>query len=101
MGRKIKRINWWIRRRSHLPVVILGVGVVLLLVFNEETSVTKTKLYDAQIDSLRRAIALSQDSTEYFIRARKDLFTNREELETVARETYNMQREVEDIYLIR
>lgn len=100
MSRTIKRINWWIRRRSHLPVLFLGVGVVLLLVFNEETSIASSRIYDSRIDSLRRAITLACDSADYYTTAREQLFTDPEQLEVVARENYNMQRPIEDIYLI-
>lgn len=101
MGRKIKRINWWIRRRSHLPVILLGAGVVSLLFFNDETSSEKTDMLDAKITELNTKIREANDSTKYYINARRQLLTNAEELEHVAREQYGFQLPTEDVYIIK
>lgn len=101
MGRKIKRISWWIRRRSRLPVIILGAGVVGLLMFNEETSSRKGAELDKQIASLEAQIQQNMDSAEYYKKATNDLMTNTEDLEKAVRENYGMQRPTEDIYIIR
>jgi len=101
MGRKIKRISWWIRRRSHLPVILLGAGVVALLVFNDETSMQKSNELDKQIASLQAQIKTNTDSTKYYREARENLLTNTEDLEHVVREKYGMQRPTEDIYIIK
>lgn len=101
MGRKIKRISWWIRRRSHLPVILLGAGVVSLLVFNEETSTEKADMLNAQIEDLNAQIRQADDSTKYYIEARRQLLTNAEELEHVAREQYGFQLPTEDVYIIK
>ncbi len=101
MGRKLKRINWWVRRRSHLPVIILGVGIVSLLVFNEETSLTKSRQFDARILQLQAQIKEATDSAQYYKKAKQELYTSRNQLEHVARENYNMQRSVEDVYIIK
>lgn len=101
MGRKLKRMSLFLRRSSHLPVVLVCGGVVLLLFFNEETSLTRSRQYDEQIAALKREIRLEQDSVEYYRRARQALLTDSEELEQVARENYNMQRPGEDVFIIQ
>lgn len=101
MGRKLKRINWWIRRRSHLPVLLLAGGVVALLIFNEETSTKKAKVLDARIAELNSQIKQAEDSVQYYVDARQQLLTNSEELEHVAREQYGFQLPTEDVYLVK
>lgn len=101
MGRRLKRINWWIRRRSHLPVILLGAGVVCLLVFNEQTSHKKTKELRGQIATLKQEIKEANDSADYYTAAREQLLTDAESLEHVARERYGFQQPTEDVYIIR
>lgn len=100
MGRKLKRIHLFIRRKAHLSVFIVCGVVVLLLFFNDETSLTRSREYDARIAELQREIRIASDSTEFYRQAREALLTNTEELEQAARENYNMQRPTEDVYVI-
>lgn len=100
MGRKLKRFNLFIRRRSYLSVFLVCGIVVLLLFFNDETSLTRSRAYDARIAELKEAIRVARDSAEYYRNARSALLTNTEELEQVARENYNMQRPSEDVYVL-
>ncbi len=100
MGRKINRFSLWVRRQSHIAVVLVGGAVVLLLFFNEETSVTRSRQYDLEIATLNRQINIARDSAEYYRRAREALMTDAEDLEVVARENYNMQRPSEDVYIL-
>lgn len=101
MGRKAKRISWWIRRRSHLPVILISSGVVALLVLNEETSFEKRRELDERIKGLKAEIEQAEDSARYYKQARKDLLTNAEDLEYVAREQYGLQRPTEDVYIVK
>lgn len=100
MGRKWNRVNLWVRRQSHLPVVLICFGFVALLFVDDETSITRTRNYDAQIAQLHKDIKQAKDSAEFYRRARLDLQTNAEDLERVAREKYHMQRPTEDVYII-
>lgn len=100
MGRKLNRFSYWLRRQSHFPVLLIGAAVVLLLFFNEETSMARTRYFDAEMASLRKQIAEARDSAEFYKNARKALMTNTEDLEVVARENYNMQKPSEDIFII-
>lgn len=101
MTRKLKRAEFWLRRRSHLPVFVVGAVVVLLLFFNEETSISLNMEYERQINDLRREIQLCRDSAEYYRRKREAILSDNNDLEHVAREQYHMQRPSEDVYLVR
>lgn len=101
MGRKSKKLSFWMRRRSHLPVIVIGSLIVLLLFFNEETSVKLNMEYQNQINELQRQIKLNDDSAEYYRQRRHAIETGQADLEQVAREQFHMQRPSEDIYLIK
>lgn len=98
--KKIKRFNVWVRRKVHLPLFIIAVIVVLLLVFNEDTNVMLNRKYDKEIQLLTEEIELCRDSAAYYQAKYDALLTNKEDLERVAREQYNMQRSTEDVYII-
>lgn len=88
------------RRKSHMPVLLIAGVVIMLLFFNDETSVTRTRQYDAEIARLKKEIKTARDSTEFYKRQRDALYTDNDDLETVARENYHMQRPTEDIFII-
>lgn len=101
MGKKIKRAHFWVRRKAHLPVIIVLGILILLLFFNEDVSLTKSRQYDEEIASLKRAIKLCEDSTAYYNAKYEELSTGVEDLERLARENYHMQRPTEDVYIIK
>lgn len=100
MGRKLARISLWFRRRSQLPVVLVAGVVIALLFLNDETSLTRSRALDKEIDALNAEIAQARDSAAYYEAAFRGLQTNAEDLERVARENYNMQRPTEDVYIL-
>lgn len=101
MKKILKKTSFWVRRKSHLPVILIGSLVVLLLFFNEETSIKLNVEYQNQINDLRREIKLNNDSAAYY-RARRQAIENGEaDLEEVAREQFHMQRPSEDVYLVK
>lgn len=100
MGRRYSRFNLWLRRRSHLTVLLVAGAVIGLLFLNEETSITRSKELDGDLATLRAEIAAAKDSAEHYRTARQRLQTSAEDLEKVARENYGMQRPTEDVYLV-
>lgn len=100
MSKKVKKASFWVRRRSHLPILIIGTLVVLVLYFNEETSMALNMQYDKEITELKKAIALEKDSMEYYRSRHKAVLEGRSDLEHLAREQYQMQRPTEDVYII-
>ena len=101
LRKKIKRFNVWVRRKVHLPLFIIVALAIVLLFFNEDTSLTLNRKYDAEIKTLKEEIDECKDSTRYYVEKYNALLTDKEDLERVAREQYNMQRDDEDVYLIR
>lgn len=101
MSGKWKKVVWWIRRRSHLPMIIIGSLVVLVLFFNEDTSIELNMQYQKEINSLKAQIQQNLDSAEYYKTRRLALEHDNDDLEHIAREQYHMQRPSEDVYLIK
>ena len=89
------------RRKSHLPVILIGSLVVLLLFFNEETSIRLNVEYQNEINDLRREIKLNKDSADYYRARRLSIENGASDLEEVAREQFHMQRPSEDVYLVK
>lgn len=100
MGKRLKKINFWIRRRSFLPVLVIGGVVVMVLFFNEETSVRLSMEYDRQISELKSQIKENLDSAAYYRQRREALEHGTEDLEHLAREQYHMQKPDEDVFLL-
>ncbi len=87
--------------RSHLPLLIVGTVVILLLFFNEETSLSLNMKYDNEIRDLKSEIKSNIDSAEYYRAKREAILSGTQDLEAIAREQYHMQRPTEDVYVIR
>ncbi|MDE6866404.1 MAG: hypothetical protein K2J23_03320, partial [Muribaculaceae bacterium] len=100
MSGKLRKINFLIRRRSHIALVAILALVVLLLFFNEDTSYKLNMEYQEQINELEREITECRDSAAYYRGRRQALMTGTEELEHIAREEYHMQKTSEDVYLL-
>lgn len=100
MTRKTKKFSFWFRRRSHLPLLVVGTLVVVLLFLNDNTSISLNMQYERQIVGLNRQIKENLDSAEYYRNRRQALVSNPRNLESVAREQYFMQRPTEDVYVI-
>lgn len=101
MGRKTKKMNFWVRRRSHLALLAIGTMVVLLLFLNEDASMRLNMQYQEDIKALRREIKQCKDSAEWYRGRRQALQTDAEELEHIVREEYFMQKPTEDVYIIK
>ena len=100
MSKRSKRWNFWLRRRSHLGVLIVGGIVIMMLFFNDDASWENNMKYEAEIRELNRQIKVANDSAQYYRDQRARLLAGQEELERLAREEYHMQKPTEDIYLL-
>jgi len=98
---KLKKLNFFVRRRSHIAVIAIGTLVITLLFVNEDASWQHNMEYQEQIKALNEQIKVCRDSAEYYRRQREQLLTGTEELEQIAREEYRMQKATEDVYIIR
>ena len=101
MSKNIKKLSFWMRRKSHLTLIAIGTVVVLLLFFNEETSLRLNMEYQEQIKNLKRQIRECEDSAAWYRARREALYINTEDLEHLVREQYHMQRPTEDVYVIK
>lgn len=101
MSGKIKKMNFWVRRRSHLAVLVLGTVTIMLLFFNEDASWKKNMEYQQEIKELNERIAECRDSAEYFRQRREELLAGSDRLEQIAREKYHMQKPTEDVYILK
>ena len=101
MSKNIKKLSFWMRRKSHLTLIAIGTVVVLLLFFNEETSLRLNMEYQEQIKTLKRQIRECEDSAAWYRARREALYINTEDLEHLVREQYHMQRPTEDVYVIK
>lgn len=101
LGKKIKRWNFFVRRKSHIALFVIGGASVLLLFFNEDTSMKLNLQYQDEIKHLKKEIKQCEDSAAWYRSRREALYIGTEELEHVVREQYHMQRASEDVYLLK
>ena len=100
MSRSLKKMIFWFSRRSHLPVILIGGLVVLVLFFNDETSMQLNLRYQREINELNREIRLNRDSAAYYRGKREAILNGADHLERIAREQYHLQRPTEDVYIL-
>lgn len=100
MSGVLKKIHFWLRRRSYIMVVLIGALVITMLFFNEDASIKLNLQYEQEINELKREIKINEDSATYYRGRREALLTDDDALEHLAREQYGMQRPTEDVYLI-
>ena len=82
-------------------MVAVGTLVVMLLFFNEETSLALNMEYEKEINNLTLQIQECRDSAAYYRHQRESLIHDSEDLERLARERFHMQRPTEDVYIIK
>lgn len=89
----------WCRRYISLTGLIV-IAAVVYMVFFQENSMTRIYDYERTIDSLQQVIAVQNDTMEHYRSLNQRLDENdRNAIERVARENFNMARENEDIYV--
>lgn len=101
MSAKFKKFNFWIRRKSHLPLIIIGSIVVLILFFNDETSLALNMKYEKEINRLSMEIKECRDSAAYYRAEREAILNHTDDLEHMARERFHMQRASEDVFILK
>lgn len=100
MSKKSKKLNFWIRRRSHLALLAIGAVVVMVLFFNEDASMKLNMQYQERIRELSLEIRECEDSAAWYRARREALYIDTDELEHVVREEYHMQKPTEDVFLL-
>ena len=84
----------WCRRYISFSLIAIA-GLLSYILFFTDNSVPDTYVYDREIEQKKNAIKAANDTLRYY----QDL--NRGTMEQVAREQYHMQRQGEDVYIIK
>lgn len=93
----MKRPNW-IPRWLNIPFVVFMIFITWMLVFGENNFI-KTHALTSQINSLKAEIKAKNDSAVFYEAKVRELNTDRERLEKIAREQYGMKRENEEVFI--
>lgn len=92
---KISRFkNRWI----HLPFIIILAFFVMLFFFGDYNFINR-KEYINKISAIKAEIKANEDSAAVYEAKSRELDTDRQTLERIAREKYGMKRTNEDVYI--
>ncbi len=94
--KKLKRPRWiplWL----SIPFVIFIAFIVMLLFFGDNNYLMIAE-QQQEIDRLKAEIKAQEDSAQYYVRKTRELNTDKETLEKIAREQYNMKRANEEVF---
>ena len=92
----IKRPKWlpeWL----NLPALLFFAFIVMLLFFGDY-KFTEVSKQNTEINKLNAQIKSKEDSALYYEKKFRELDTDPENLEKLAREQYGMKRTNEDVY---
>lgn len=101
VSKTIKKANFWVRRRSHLPLIAIGSLVVMVLLLNDDASISLNMEYEREINRLTEEIAECRDSAAYYRTQREAIIHGEDNLEHIAREKFHMQRPTEDVFILK
>lgn len=82
-------------------MILIGSLIVMLLFFNEETSLALNMEYDREINRLSLEIKENKDSANYYRNQKDAILHNSGDLEHLARERFHMQRPTEDVFILK
>lgn len=94
--KKIKRPNWiplWL----SIPFIIF-IGFIVILLFFGENNYMQISEQRVEMDKVKAQIKEQEDSAQFYIRKTQELNTDKETLEKIAREQYNMKRYNEEVF---
>ena len=95
--KKIKRPKWiplWL----SIPFIVFIAFIVMLLFFGENNYMQIAE-QQKEMDKIKAEIKEQEDSAQYYIRKTQELNTDKETLEKIAREQYNMKRTNEEVFI--
>lgn len=90
--------NKWIPQWMSLPFVVIVAFLVFMLFFGNNSYI-KSNEYRQRIADLNTEIKQNEDSAALYEKKAKELNTDRESLEKIAREQYGMKKANEDVYV--
>lgn len=97
MNIKIKRPKW-IPKWFNLPSLIF-LGFIVMMLFFGEYNFMEISKQKSEINNLNAQIKSTEDSALYYEQKYRELDTDKESLEKLAREQYRMKRTNEDVYI--
>ena len=86
-------------RWLNIPLIIFIAFIVSLLFFGDNNYLKINEL-KSRINELKAEIKLNEDSAAIYEAKVRELNTDRETLERIAREKYGMKRQNEDVYVV-
>ncbi|MBQ2235570.1 MAG: septum formation initiator family protein [Muribaculaceae bacterium] len=89
----------WVPRWLNIPLIIFIAFIVSLLFFGDNNYLKINEL-KSRINELKAEIKLNEDSAAIYEVKVRELNTDRETLERIAREKYGMKRQNEDVYVV-
>lgn len=90
----------WCRRYISFSLIAIA-GLLSYILFFTDNSVPDTYVYDREIEQKKNAIKAANDTLRYYQDLNRRLTTDAGTMEQVAREQYHMQRQGEDVYIIK
>ncbi|MBO7609249.1 MAG: septum formation initiator family protein [Muribaculaceae bacterium] len=90
--------NKWFSNLVTLPKLVF-VGFICSLIFFGDNSCMRKLEYNDQINDLKAQIQANKDSAKIYEAKVRELNTDRETLEKIAREKYGMKRVNEEVYI--
>ncbi|MBR6490239.1 MAG: septum formation initiator family protein [Muribaculaceae bacterium] len=88
----------WIPKWVNLPFLVFLAFIFMLLFYGDNNYMMITKQKN-EINKLNAQIKEKEDSAQYYERKFRELDTDKETLEKLAREQYRMKRANEDVYV--
>lgn len=95
--KKIKRPKW-IPQWLSIPFIIF-IAFLVSLLFLGENNYREISKQQQEIDKVKALIKEQEDSAQFYIRKTQELNTDKESLEKIAREQYNMKRTNEEVFI--
>ena len=88
----------WIPKWVSIPLLVV-IAFIVVLFFVGDNNFMHMYDYEKQINQLKAEIKANEDSAQIYEAKARELNTDRERLEKIAREKYGMKRTNEDVYV--
>lgn len=82
-------------------MIAIGSLVVMVLLLNDDASISLNIEYQREINRLTKEIAECRDSAAYYRGQRESIIHGEDNLERIAREKFRMQRPTEDVFILK
>ncbi len=100
MNPEQERTQPWVNKYLPIPT-ILAFGLLIYILLWGENSAFQSVALHKEIDSLEIVLSAERDTMLHYSDLNSRLSSDRELMEQIVREQYNMKRPSEDVYLIK